>query len=115
MANQDTHQTAVTTKDKDVEGMANMDIFKRCVQPREWTRWTKVGFSQGSGRESDDGIAPLLNTQVVKPNPYKAGIQLNLRIGGKLLTVEPMYSTTTEKTLMCCACCLPVTAFLKSR
>ena len=106
MANQDTYQTAVTTNDKDVEGMANMDKFKRCVQPREWTG----GFSLGSGRESDDGIAPLLNTQVVKPNPYKAGIQLNLRVKGKLLTMEPMYSTTTEKT-----CCLLVTAFLKSQ
>jgi len=57
------------------------------------------GFSLGSGREIGDGIAPLLNIQVVKPNPYKAGIQLNLRVEGKLLTMEPMHSKTTEKAL----------------
>jgi len=63
------------------------------------------GFSQGSGRDSDDGIAPLLNIQVVKPNPYKAGIQLNLHVGGKPLTMEldrghlsPLYRRRHGKT-----------------
>ena len=62
-------------------------IQKMCTAQRV-DQVDEDGFSQGSGRDSDDGIAPLLNIQVVKPNPYKAGIQLNLHVGGKPLTME---------------------------